>query len=282
MKIAVIGATGLLGSEICRQRPDCVGLSRPTIDLTNPETIRRALEESDAEVVINTAAYTEVDKAESEPKLCRAINTDGVRDLCEVCRELNLRLVHVSTDYVFCGNHDRTTPYREDNPTFVEGVYATSKLDAETIVKQLENHVIARVCGLYGQAGQGTPRANFVDTMLRLGADRDELKVINDQVSTPSYVPHVARAILFLAEHETTGIYHVVNNGQTSWHELAQEIFRLTDLSVNVLPISTEEWGAAAPRPRFSVLDVGKYEKLGGPPLPTWQEALAEYLATKQ
>ena len=279
MRMVVVGATGLLGSELCRQEPNCVPLALPQIDLTDPKSIAPALKDSLPDVVINAAAYTNVDKAESEPDLCNVINRDAVHHLVAACEELECRFVQISTDYVFCDEPDRRIPFAEDDATSAKGVYSEGKLEAENHTRRLPNHVIVRTCGLYGKAGPGTTHANFVDTMIRLGQERDELKVINDQTFTPIYVPYLARAILFLAQHSTTGTYHVVSKGETTWYDMAQEIFRLSGLDVNVLPISTEEWGAPAPRPRYSVLDVSKYESLNGPALPTWQEALAEYLS---
>lgn len=278
MRIAIIGGTGLLGSELCRQCPDAVSLSRPTIDLANPATIRPALESVSPEAVINAAAYTQVDQAEADAKLCYAINADGVEELAKCCGQLDCRLLHVSTDYVFGGDETRRTPYRETDPPAPLGVYAKSKLAGEAAVRQFSKNLIVRVCGLYGKAGPGTPRPNFVDTMLRFGKERDELRVINDQTSTPSYVPHVARAMLFLLNSASEGTFHVVNSGEFTWYDMAQEIFRIARIDVRLTAITTSQWGAAAPRPAYSALDTTKYQQLGGPPLPDWRQALSEYI----
>ncbi len=281
MRIAVLGATGLLGSEICRQQPQAVPLLRPQIDLSQPATISPALEAVKPDAVINCAGFTQVDLAESEPQLCYSINTEAVEHLAGACRRIDCALIQLSTDYVFGGDRERRTPYKETDDPQPLGVYANSKLAAERFAQSVPQHLIVRVCGLFGRSGKGTPRPNFVDTMLRLGRERGHVRVIDDQTQSPSYVPHLARAILFLIQHGAIGTYHVVNGGAVTWYDFAVEIFRQTDLTAQVDPISTDDWGAAAPRPAYSVLDTSKYRALNGPALPTWKEALSEYLQLK-
>ncbi len=280
MRIAVIGATGLLGGEICRQHVDARPLSRPGVDIARPASILPALRIAEPDAVINCAAFTHVDMAESEPVRCHAINAEGVRHLADACRELGCTLVQMSTDYVFGGDARRATPYFETDETAPLGVYGKSKLAGEEYARRCDRHLIVRTCGLYGQSGSGTAKANFVDTMLRLGRERGQVRVINDQVSSPSFVAHVARAVLRLVEQGASGTFHVVNDGAISWFELAQATFHQAGLSVKVVPISTAEFGAPAPRPAYSVLDTHKYASLFGSPLPCWDEALAEYLST--
>jgi len=283
MKIAVTGAGGQLGSELCRQLGnEAVGLDLPDFDLTDRDRVLAGLAEIRPRAVINTAAYTQVDKAEEEAGLSRAVNAEGVVHLVEACRQLDASLVQLSTDYVFGGDVERQSPYCETDPPDPQGIYARTKLEGERHAARWQKHLIVRTCGLYGRAG---PRSagNFVDTMLRLAGRQDSLRVVCDQHGTPSYVPHVARAIRFLVDTRAYGTYHVVNAGQTTWYDLAAEIFRLSGLEVRLEPISTAQYGAPAPRPGYSVLDTGKYNALPGrPAMPSWQDALAEYLAEKR
>ena len=282
MNIAVTGAQGQLGGELCRQLgAGAVGLDLPELDLTDRDGVLRQLLQIHPAAVVNTAAYTQVDKAEEDAPQCRAVNAEGVAHLVEACRRLDCPLVQISTDYVFGADADRSTPYRETDPPGPQGVYAHSKLEGERRAAGWARHFIVRTCGLYGRPGPRSP-GNFVETMLRLGRERDRLRVVDDQHCTPSYVPHVARAIRFLLGSGAYGTYHVVNSGQTTWYGLASEIFRLAGLPVVLEPISTAEYGAAAPRPGYSVLDTAKYHALPDcPVMPTWQAALAEHLSSR-
>ena len=280
MKIAVTGAGGQLGSELCRLLGDrAVALDLPEFDLTDRDLVSRTLKSLHPDAIVNTAAYTLVDKAEDEPDVCRQVNSLGVLHLADACRAADCPLVQVSTDYVFDGI-GRSTPYRETDEPRPRGVYAQSKLEAERFAAACPKHFVVRTSGLYGRPGPRSP-GNFVLTMLRLAQSRPSLRVVDDQRCTPSYVPHVARAVEFLLSTAAYGTYHVVNSGQTTWHGMAAEIFRQSGLNVRLDSISTAEYGARAPRPAYSVLDTSKYLALEGrPPLPSWQDALAEFLAT--
>lgn len=282
MTIAVTGAQGQLGSELCRQLgAEAAGLDLPELDLTDRDGLLRQLLRIRPRAVINTAAYTQVDKAEEHVGPCRAVNAEGVAHLAGACRRLDCPLVQISTDYVFGSDAGRTTPYCETDPPGPQGVYAEAKLQGERHAAGCEKHFIVRTCGLYGRPGPRSP-GNFVETMLRLGRERDRLRVVDDQHCTPSYLPHVARAICFLLGTTAYGTYHVVNSGETTWYGLAAELFRLAALPVVLEPITTAEYGAAAPRPRYSVLDTAKYHALPGrPAMPPWQAALAEYLSSR-
>ena len=282
MRIVVTGSGGQLGSELCRQLGSgAVGLDLPDFDLTDRDWVVRTLTEIAPQAVINAAGFTQVDKAEEQVELCRAVNVQGVAHLAEACRRLDCPLVEISTDYVFGGDAGRRVPYRETDEPRPLGVYGRSKLEGERRAAMWHKRYIVRTCGLYGRPG---PRwgGNFVETMLRRGAEGKRLGVVRDQHCTPSYVPHVARAVRFLVGTDAYGTYHVVNRGETTWHDFAAELFRQAGLDVRLEPITTSEYGAAAPRPGYSVLDTGKYHALhGAPPMPRWEEALAEYLAVR-
>ena len=279
--VAVIGALGQLGSELCRQLGDrAVPLDLPELDITDADSVHRALAVVRPESIINCAAYTAVDLAEQQADTCHAINAAAVRHLAAAAEVLGCTLMHISTDYIFGGNTSRSTPYVEtDNPS-PQGVYAQAKYEGELFARQWASHFIVRTCGLYGISARGS---NFVETMLRLGAERPMLRVVDDQHCTPTYTAHLARALLFLLSAPAPyGTYNVVNAGSTTWYRFAGEIFRLAGMDVQLQPITSAQYAAPAPRPCYSVLDTSKYAALAGPPLPPWQEALAEYLARRR
>ncbi len=205
------------------------------------------------------------------------MNSEAVAVIAAVCNHLDIPLVQVSSDYVFHGSADRGLPFTEDDEPNPQGVYAGSKLAGEIAARQCRRSLVVRTCGLYGGHGK-----NFVDTMLRLGRDRDQVRVVGDQHCTPSYVEHVAQAICFLLSARQTGICHVVNGGSTTWYDFAKEIFRLAGLAVAVERITTADFGAAAPRPRYSVLGTQRYDHLSGPALPSWQAALSSFIAGRK
>lgn len=282
MKTVVTGAYGQLGGELCRQLgADAIPLDIDTLDLTDGPAVVEKMLALNPGAIINCAAYTQVDKAETEPEKCRAVNATAVEHLARACGLLDCPLVQISTDYLFGAVVATPRPWREDDPPSPQGVYARTKLEGEQIAARHPKHLIVRTCGLYARPSD-TKAVNFVRTMLRLGSTRPELRIVADQCCTPTYVPHLARAIAFLvgaAGGRATpwGIYHATNTGQTTWHEFAAEIFRQAGMQVAIQPITTAEYGAPAARPSYSVLDTAAYHRLGGPPMPDWKAALAEY-----
>jgi dTDP-4-dehydrorhamnose reductase len=224
--------------------------------------------------VVNCAAYTYVDGAEKEPQAARRINADAVALLAAACEAHDIPLVHISTDYVFTGDAQRNTPYREDDPPEPVNEYARGKLAGEQAAACCPKHFIVRTCGLYGPSAHGK---NFVETMLRLAKNGKALSVVDDQRCTPSYAADVAQAIAFLLTTTAYGTYHIVNAGETTWCQFAREILRLAELDVPLTAITSEEYGGT-PRPKYSVLDASKYQALGGPAMRPWQAALADYV----
>lgn len=285
MPIAVTGASGQLGGELCRQLGrEAVGLDLPDFDLTRHARVRQTLLDLRASAVINAGAYTQVDRAEQDRERCWAVNAEAVGCLAQACCELACPLVQVSTDYVFGRDTSRTVAYREDDVPAPLSVYGESKLAGERQAAAWRRHLIVRTCGLYGLPGPLTSGSSFVDTILRLGrqpqADK-HLRVVGDQRCTPSYVPHVARAILFLLRGGAQGTFHVVSSGATTWYDFALEILRQAHIEATVERITSAEYGSLAARPGFSLLDTSKYHALDGPAMPAWQDALAEYLAER-
>lgn len=278
MRIAITGAQGQLGGELCRQLgAAAIPLDLPEFDLTRPATVRRALRRVRPDAVINAAAYTLVDKAEQEPALCKAINADGVAPLADYCAESGAALVQISTDYVF-GHVVKKIPLRETDEPSARGVYATTKRLGELAAMACPRHFVVRTCGLYGEPGVRSA-GNFVATMLRLAEQGRRLRVVADQHCQPTYVPHLARAIGFLLTTAEHGVYHVTNSGQTTWHGFAEAILRAAGIAAAIEPITTAQYGAAAPRPAYSVLDTSRYHALPGrPAMPAWESALAEHL----
>ena len=275
--IVITGSRGQLGSSFCRKLGSvAVGLSRSELDFDRPEAIESTIERLQPEAVIHCAAYTEVDKAESHPDECFRSNATAVEALAVACNRCGATLVQISTDYVFCGLPDRSIPFVEDAAPNPHGVYAQSKLAGEVAAQTCSEHLIVRTCGLYGPGGN-----NFVEAMLQQARQHKRVRVVDDQRCTPTYVEHVVQAVLFLLTTGRRDIFHIVNRGSTTWYDFAVEIFQQAKLTVNVERMTTAQYGGLAPRPAYSVLDTTRYECLGGPPLPSWQSALVEYLATR-
>ena len=282
MRIALIGAHGQLGTALqsCLAG-DVIALEQEDIEITDARSVETALTAAGSDCVINAAAYNLVDQAEDEPDVAYAVNSLGPRNLAVYCGERNIQLLHVSSDYVFGLDGERTTPYRETDAPGPLSAYGTSKLAGEYFVQsRCPRHFVVRTCGLYGQLG---PRAmgNFVETMLRLGSERDELSVVDDQRCTPTATADLARAIAALVETGEYGLYHATNSGDMTWYEFACEIFRLAGIDVTVNPITSAQFGAKALRARYSVLDNRKLTAAIGFQLPAWQDALARYLADR-
>ncbi|APG26640.1 dTDP-4-dehydrorhamnose reductase [Syntrophotalea acetylenivorans] len=295
-KVALIGARGMLAKMVQAAAPSnfsIQGFQRPEFDLTDVDQVRRAMEEFRPQVIINCCAYTQVDRCEDEEELATRVNGEGPGYLAVVARELDATLVHVSTDYVFSGNANR--PYRENDATGPMSAYGRSKLKGEQAILEsgLEKYFIVRTSWLYGPWGK-----NFVETILRLAAEREELRIVADQVGCPTYTGDLAEAIFRLLELESDsetpavfkgeyGVYHFANEGQCSWYDFACEIVEIArqiGLPVKahrIEPITTEQFPLPAQRPTYSVFDTAKYQKATGVSIPSWQESLKTYFEVR-
>jgi len=284
MKIAILGAGGQLGQDLMRVLPgDVVGLRRPDADLTQPDSLSAALRQHRPSIVINCAAYNFVDRAENEPDVAMAANAHGVQALAAVCGDLGSALVHISTDHVFGADAERRTPYVETDVPGPVNVYGRSKLAGEELVRSLcDRHYVVRTCGLYGNHGQGGKGSNFVEAILKRAANGSPLRVVHDQQCSPTSTADLARAISAIIGTTVYGLYHITNAGSCTWFEFAQAIVRETGLAADVAPITTAEYGAKAHRPAYSVLECGKYARLGLAPMRPWGEALRDYLQSRQ
>lgn len=285
MKVIVIGASGQLGSDVCRELSlaELVPLTHSEVEVTDMDSVKQTFVRYQPEVAINTAAYVRVDDCEDNPDEAFLVNALGARNLAVVASEFDAKLVHISTDYIFGGEADpRATPYTEFDTPVAPNIYGKSKLAGEDFVRHLwKKHFIIRTSALFGVAGSSVKGGNFVETMLRLGKEQDELRVVNDQIFSPTYTKDLARKIAQLTTTEYYGIFHITNRGSCSWYEFAKEILRLAGLETSVIPVPSEQYHQKAERPRFSVLDNYHLRLLGMDDMRPWQEALRDYMIEK-
>lgn len=282
-KYVVIGTRGQLAGELNRLlNGEVVSLPRPEFDLTRPDLMRAKLVDLRPDVVLNCAAYNFVDRAESEPDAAFAVNAWGPRHLAAVCRDLNCVLVHYSTNYVFGLDSERRNPYIETDCPGPISDYGMSKLAGEYFVRATNSkHFVIRTAGLFGVTGSGGKGSNFVELMLRLAKEGQQIRVVNDQICTPTSTADLAQATIALVETGRFGLYHLTNSGSCSWHEYAQTIFELAGVRANLTAVSSQEFGAPANRPRYSVMANAAYESLGFKPFRPWREALIDYLRAR-
>jgi dTDP-4-dehydrorhamnose reductase len=285
MKVAVIGAGGQLGSELLKLLPargfECIPLTRAELDVTDPAMVSERLAEHEPQIVINTAAYHKVDECEDNPEKTLLVNAGGARNVSMACKSIGAAHVFISTDYVFDGR--KASPYVETDPPNPLSVYGTGKLAAENMVRiTLAEHFIIRSTGLYGIAGSSGKGGNFVETMLRLAREGKTIKVVADQVLTPTYTLDLAETISELIRTEEYGLYHATNTSQCSWHEFAAKIFELAGVDADLHETTSKEFGARAMRPPYSVLDNLHLRAIGLPEMRPWQEALAAYMEERR
>ncbi|MDP3266155.1 MAG: dTDP-4-dehydrorhamnose reductase [Sulfuricurvum sp.] len=280
-KILITGENGQLGSELKElssfyTQYEFTFVDRNTLDFSNLCKLEDYFDNKTFDVIINCAAYTAVDKAESESDLANTINHRAVSLLAKIAKKKNISLIHISTDYVFNGQNYR--PYIETDPTDPQGIYGRTKRDGENAILEAspKNSIIIRTSWVYSSFGN-----NFVKTMLRLGKERDSLSVIFDQVGTPTYARDLAKTILDILpqiKNETPEIYHYSNEGVASWYDFTQSIFELSKIDCSVNAITAEEYPLPAPRPHYSLLNKAKIKNDFGITIPYWKNSLKQCL----
>ena len=276
MKVLVTGVKGQLGYDVVKDLEkrghQPIGVDRDEMDLMDNEAIRTFIMNLKPEAIIHCAAYTAVDKAEEEVETCYQINAESVKVISECAKELDVKLIYISTDYVFDGTKEGE--YVETDVPNPINVYGASKLKGEQYVQTLlEKYYIVRISWVFGVNGN-----NFIKTMRRLGSERDELNIINDQVGSPTYTADLAPLLVDMMETDKYGIYHATNEETCSWYEFANEIFKQSGIEVKTNPITTDQYPTAAKRPMNSCMSKAKLKANGFNLLPMWQEALVEYL----
>ncbi len=284
MKIALIGANGQLVSDLLKilNKDNTSILNYPDFDITKLETMKmkEALSKINPAVVINTASFNRVDECEHHPNQAIELNAVAVKILSQVCADMEATLVHFSTDYVFDGRAGK--PYTEKDMPNPLNVYGQTKLDGEKFVHELlDKYVLIRTCGLYGEAGCWGKGYNFVDAMVRASEKNRPIRVINDQTVTPTSTAELAERVMELIHAQEYGLFHLTNEGQCTWFEFAKTIFKKLEKDVNLVPVESSEYGAAAVRPTYSVLDNWRAKSIGLTPFSHWTKALEDYMVAK-
>lgn len=283
-RVVIFGSGGQLGVELCRafesRKWGVRRFDRHTLDVTNSPGVEQALAAADPQVVINAAAYNQVDVAESEPLAAFQANALAVRNLAMGCRQLDARLVHFSTDYVFDGT--KGSAYVETDMPHPLGAYAVSKLAGELYAQAyLESPLIIRTSGVFGPGGLFTPRGNFVELMLRLGKSSNPIRVVEDHFASPTFAPALADRSADMVEKGLTGLFHVGGGEPISWFAYAALIFELAGLHPELKPTNEREYRTAAHRPKYSALSNSKVEAAGIAPMPPLRDAMADYLTAR-
>lgn len=276
MKVLVTGVKGQLGYDVVNELEKrghmAVGTDVEEMDITDAGKVETVLKNEKPDAVIHCAAYTAVDAAEDNEDLCRKINAEGTENIAKACQELNCKMLYLSTDYVFDGEGER--PWEPDDERDPLNVYGVTKYEGELAVeKYVEKFFIVRIAWVFGKNGK-----NFIKTMLNLGKTHDEVKVVDDQIGSPTYTFDLARLLVDMIETDKYGRYHATNEGLCSWYEFAKEIFKQAGMNVKVSPVTSEEFAAKAKRPHNSRMSKEKLSENGFERLPKWQDALARYL----
>ena len=285
MRTLLIGAAGQLGQDLLpvleRRGHQVTPVTHEQLEICSEKAVGQKMASARPQCVINTAAFHRVDDCEDQAEKAFAVNVMGVRNLAQAAEEAGAALVHFSTDYVFGG--EKRTPYRESDLPQPLSVYAISKLAGEFAARRYcSRHFVIRTCGLYGMGGSRSKGGNFVETMLRLAGQRKSIRVVADQMVTPTSTADLAARLLPLIESECYGLYHMTSAGHCSWYDFATEVFRLAKLTAELHPTDSKSFGAKARRPAYSVLDNCQMRAAGIAEFRPWQEALAEYVAQRK
>ena len=279
MKVLVTGITGQLGfdvmAELQRRNIETIGTARKDFDLTDEIGVEKFIKSHKPNAVIHCAAYTAVDKAEDEPELAMKVNGRATGIIAKTCKEIDAKMIYISTDYVFPGTGD--APYEVDDPKNPPNAYGRSKLvGEEAVIKCLDKYFIVRISWVFGVNGK-----NFVKTMLKLSETKERLTIVNDQIGSPTYTADLAPLLVDMVQTDKYGIYHATNEGFCSWAEFAAEIFRQAGVKTEVVPIASSEYPTKAVRPLNSRLSKQKLDSAGFKRLPSWQDAVTRYLTCK-
>lgn len=276
MKVFVTGVKGQLGydvmNELEKQGLEGIGVDIDEMDITDADQVNKVIKESAPDAVIHCAAYTAVDAAEDNEEICRKVNAQGTENIAKVCEELDIKMMYISTDYVFNGQGER--PWEPDDEREPLNVYGQTKYEGELAIEEhVKKFFTVRIAWVFGVNGK-----NFIKTMLNLGKTHDHLTVVNDQTGSPTYTYDLARLLVDMIQTDKYGRYHATNEGLCTWYEFACEIFKQAGMDVSVAPVSSDEYPAKAKRPSNSRMDKSKLTANGFTPLPTWQDALSRYL----
>lgn len=275
-RVLVTGINGQLGYDVIKELDKrgyiSIGVDKEKMDLTDLSNINSFIKDSNVDAIIHCAAYTAVDLAEDNKELCEIVNSLSVKEIANVCKELDIPLVYISTDYVFDGSKDEE--YTENDIENPINVYGKTKLDGENYVKEiLDKYYIVRISWVFGENGK-----NFINTMLRLSKEHKELNIIDDQIGSPTYTKDLAPLLADMLETDRYGLYHATNEGFCSWYEFAKEIFKIKNIDIKVNPISTKDYPTKARRPLNSKMSKQKLIDKGFIPLRNWKEAVKDYL----
>ena len=275
MKVLVTGVKGQLGFDVvneCKKRNiDAIGVDIEEMDITNSMQVSAVIKNANVDAVIHCAAWTAVDKAEDEEEACRKVNKNGTENVVAVCRELDIPIMYFSTDYVFDGQGEK--PWKEYDQRNPLNVYGQTKYEGELAVEAYPKHFIIRISWVFGVNGN-----NFIKTMLRLGKERGEVSVVNDQIGSPTYTYDLAELCVDMIITDKYGTYHASNEGVCSWYDFACEIFKQADLDVKVTPVDSSKFPVKAIRPKNIRMSKSELARQGFNRLPVWQDALNRYL----
>lgn len=276
MKVLVTGVKGQLGYDVvleCEKRGiEAIGVDVEEMDITDATMVKKVIKESNVDAVIHCAAWTAVDAAEDQIDLCTKVNVDGTRNIAEVCKELDIKMMYFSTDYVFDGLG--TNEWQENDERQPLNVYGQTKCDGEKVVEDLlEKYYIVRISWVFGFNGN-----NFIKTMLRLGKERGAVSVVSDQIGSPTYTYDLAKLVVDMIVTDKYGVYHATNEGLCSWYEFACEIFKQANIDVQVTAVDSSAFPVKATRPQNSRMSKKQLDVNGFSRLPEWQDALNRYL----
>ena len=277
MRVLVTGVKGQLGYDVVNELEskgiEAVGVDIEEMDITDADAVNKVITESNVDAVIHCAAYTAVDAAEDNIDLCRRVNANGTENIAKVCKKLDIKMIYISTDYVF--NGEGTNMWLPDDEREPLNVYGQTKYEGEVAVTDnLEKYFIVRIAWVFGVNGK-----NFIKTMLRLGKERGAVSVVNDHIGSPTYTPDLAVLLVDMIQTEKYGFYHATNEGLCSWYEFACEIFKQAGMNeVSVTPVDSTKFPAKAKRPKNSRMSKDKLEEMGFNRLPAWQDALGRFL----